>query len=539
MIPSALTPQEGRVLIFAPFGCDGAIAQRVLDELEIPAQACDSMVSLCEELQQGVGAVLITEEALWDPELDRLIDVFDSQPSWSAIPIVIAANIDHDLYKREHLLRRLEDYKVTFLSRPVVIVSLASMLRSALAARRRQYQVRDLMLNLHTELRLRDEFLATLSHELRNPLSAVRNAVQLMNMAHIADPALAKSRDIVDRQSRDLSRLLDDLLDVARVTQGKISLQTEELGLRQLLEEIVRDQREAGSMHCEIVLQLPADPLPVKGDRLRIKQVFLNLLHNADKFSDGDGEIRVRAWIAGNDVAVSVRDRGIGIPRHMLDSVFHLFSQAARTNRDTRGGLGIGLTVVQGLVQMHQGRVTVSSAGAGKGAEFTVYLPRLQRQGKVEEAGLRPAARPRGARRPQDVLLVEDDPDGGASLKALLELDRHRVTVCRDGHSGLMRAREMKPEVIILDIALPDSSGYEIARLLRSDPSFSHTLIIALTGYGSVEDRRRAKEAGFDHHLTKPIEFPELRSVLSRSAPRDSGKRSRARGNASRASNSG
>jgi signal transduction histidine kinase/CheY-like chemotaxis protein len=446
--------------------------------------------------------------------MNRLIDVFESQPSWSAIPIVVAANIDRDRYKREHLLRRLEHFKVTFLSRPVVIVSLASMLRSALAARRRQYQVRDLMVNLHTELRLRDEFLATLSHELRNPLSAVRNAVQLMNMSDISDPALAKSRDIIDRQSMDLSRLLDDLLDVARVTQGKISLQTEEFGLRQLLEEIVRDQRGAGSMHCEIALQLPEnDPLPVNGDRLRIKQVFLNLLHNADKFSDGGGEIRVRAWTEGNDVAVSVRDRGIGIPKHMLDSVFHLFSQAARTNRDTRGGLGIGLTVVQGLVQMHQGRVTVSSGGAGKGAEFTVYLPRLR-----EKAGTREAKPPRAVRsaraHPREILVIEDDPDGGASLKALLEADRHSVTVCHDGHTGLMRARAVRPDVIILDIALPDTNGYEIVRLLRSDPSFSRTLFIALTGYGSMEDRRRAREAGFDHHLTKPIEFPALRATL-------------------------
>jgi signal transduction histidine kinase/CheY-like chemotaxis protein len=538
MIPSALTPQEERVLIFAPFGCDGAIAQRVLDELEIPAQVCASMLSLCEELQQGVGAVLITEEALWDPDLNGLIDVFDGQPSWSAIPIVIAANIDQDLYKREHLLRRLEDYKVTFLSRPVVIVSLASMLRSSLAARRRQYQVRDLMLNLHTELRLRDEFLATLSHELRNPLSAVRNAVQLMNMTDITNPALAKSRDIIDRQSMDLSRLLDDLLDVARVTLGKISLKNEEFSLRQLLDEIVRDQRDAGSMHCGILHQLPDDPMPIRGDRLRIKQVFLNLLNNADKFSDGDDEILVRAWITGNEVAVSIRDRGIGIPRHMLDSVFHLFSQAARTSRDARGGLGIGLTVVQGLVQMHQGRVTVSSGGSGKGAEFTVYLPRLQRPGKVRNAPRRRAER-RPARPPRDVLVVEDDPDGGASLKALLEADRHRVAVCHDGHSGLMRAREMKPDVIILDIALPDSSGYEIARLLRSDPSFSNTLIIALTGYGSVEDRRRTREAGFDHHLTKPIEFPELRSLLSQPARGNSSKRRRTHGKVSEARNSG
>jgi signal transduction histidine kinase/CheY-like chemotaxis protein len=537
MIPSALTPQEERVLVFAPFGCDGAIAKRVLDELEIPSRACDSLAALCDELERGVGAVLLTEEALWDPELSRLIDVFDSQPSWSAIPIIVAANIDEDLYKREHLLRRLEDYKVTFLSRPVVIVSLASMLRTALSARRRQYQVRDLMVNLHTELRLRDEFLATLSHELRNPLSAVRNAVQLMNMTEIDDPVLAKSRDIIDRQTLDLSRLLDDLLDVARVTQGKISLKTEQFSLRELLEEIVRDQRAAGSIHCEIVLTLPDDPLPVKGDRLRIKQVFLNLLHNADKFSDGDGEVEVRARMEGDDVAISVRDRGIGIPRHMLDSVFHLFSQVARTNRETRGGLGIGLTVVQGLVQMHNGRVTVSSAGIGKGAEFTVYLPRLRRAANVRRVPVPSATRPSRTGPSREVLLVEDDPDGGASLKALLEADSHKVTVCHDGHSGLMQARELKPDAIILDIALPDSSGYEIARLLRSDPSFSKTLIIALTGYGSVEDRRRATEAGFNHHLTKPIEFAELRALLGQALRPTDGPRSEMREN--RASNSG
>lgn len=532
MIPSALTPNEERVLIFAPFGSDGEMAQRVLGELDIRAHVCGSMVSLCAELEEGVGAVLITEEALWDPELKCLIEHFDNQPSWSAIPIVIAANIDLELYKREHILRRLEGFKVTFLSRPVVVVSLASSLRSALAARHRQYQVRDLMLNLHTELRLRDEFLATLSHELRNPLSAVRNAVQLMNMSEIDDPALAKSRDIIDRQSMDLSRLLDDLLDVARVTQGKVSLKVEELSLRQLLDEIVRDQREAGALQCRIELELPDDELPIRGDRLRIKQVFLNLLHNADKFSDGDGEIRIRAWSDGKEVGISVRDRGIGIPRHMLESVFHLFAQGAGTTRNARGGLGIGLTVVQGLVEMHHGRVTVSSAGRGKGAEFTVYLPRLQRSSiqkpiKKESVG-KNEVRQRSVRsprrtRPSNVLLIEDDPDGGASLKALLEKAGHRVTVCPDGRSGLLQARDETPDVIILDIGLPDSNGYEIARLLRADAAFSETLFVALTGYGSTEDRRRAKEAGFDHHLTKPIQFEALKSILRTPSPRRDG----------------
>lgn len=521
MIPSVLTPNEERVLIFAPFGADGELAKRILGELEIRAQLCNSMPALCAELAEGVGAVLITEEALWDPALSCLVDLFDDQPSWSSIPLVIAANIDLELYKREHILRRLEGYKVTFLSRPVVVVSLASTLRSALAARRRQYQVRDLMLNLHTELRLRDEFLATLSHELRNPLSAVRNAVQLMNMSSIDDPALEKSRDIIDRQTLDLSRLLDDLLDVARVTQGKISLKIEEFSLRRLLEEIVCDQRETGAMQCEVELQLPDDELPVRGDRLRIKQVFLNLLHNADKFSDGEGEIRIRAWTDGQEIGVSVRDQGIGIPRHMLDSVFHLFAQGGRSSRGTRGGLGIGLTVVQRLVQMHRGRVTVSSAGRGKGSEFTIHLPRLKRTAGGKGIG-KEREQPARARRARSrhVLVIEDDPDGGASLKALLEAAGHRVTVCADGGTGLVRARESTPEVIILDIGLPDSNGYEIARLLRSDPAFSDTLFVALTGFGSTEDRRRAKEAGFDHHLIKPIDFKALMAILQRPAGR-------------------
>jgi CheY-like chemotaxis protein len=198
----------------------------------------------------------------------------------------------------------------------------------------------------------------------------------------------------------------------------------------------------------------------------------------------------------------------------MLDSVFHLFSQAARTNRDTRGGLGIGLTVVQGLVHMHKGRITVSSAGSGKGSEFTVYLPKLKKYSAKNRAAER-SARRSATGKPQRVLVVEDDLDGGATLKALLMADGHRVTVCPDGRSGLVQARAQHPDTVILDIGLPDSNGYEIARLLRSDPSFSDTLFIALTGYGSVEDRRRAAEAGFDRHLTKPIEFSMLRSILA------------------------
>lgn len=511
MIPTELSTNEQRVLVFAPVGSDGPLAVQVLTRAKIDAQACNDMEELCAELHQGVGALLITEEVLWDRQLHKLVDVFENQPSWSAIPIVIAANVDEALYERAPVLRRFESYKVTYLTRPVVVVSLASTLRSALAARYRQYQVRDLMVNLHTELRLRDEFLATLSHELRNPLSAVRNAVQLMNMAELDDPALRNSRDIIDRQTRDLSRLLDDLLDVSRVTQGKITLDTQTFSLRKLLREIVRDQRAAASPRRSIRLELPDEDMLVRGDRVRLTQVFVNLLNNADKFSEESSEIVVSGTAGRKELTVSVRDRGIGIARDMLDSVFNLFSQAARSVGNSRGGLGIGLTVVQRLVRMHGGRVTVASEGPGKGAEFTVYLPRARESVHPNMSDVRAA----GVVRPLKVLVVDDDRDGATSLRALLESDRHDVTLSFDGRSGLAQARSGDFDAVVLDIGLPDCTGYEVARLLRGEERLERSLFIALTGYGSEKDRQRAREAGFDHHLTKPIDYTVLRELLA------------------------
>lgn len=518
MIPSPTIQLEERVLILAPVGRDGELARRMLADLEIRAEVCRDVDHMCSEIDRGVGALLITEEVLWDQKVPRLVSVLNDQPSWSAIPTVIAANLDPALFDRTPVLRQFERFKVTFLARPVVVVTLGSTLRAALAARRRQYQVRDLMINLQTELRLRDEFLATLSHELRNPLGAVRNAVQLMNMAELDDPQLRRSREIIDRQSRDLGRLLDDLLEVARITQGKISLSPEIFSLKELLSELVRDMRETGSVSCEIELDLPDDDMVINCDRLRIKQVFLNLIDNADKFSEEGDSIKIRGRTRDAEVVVSVEDQGVGIPKDMLDTVFHLFSQASPSPRTSKGGLGIGLTVVQRLVTMSEGRVEVASDGPGKGTTFTVRLPRAPESATSHVEGYEESHQPE--RKAYRILLVDDDPDGAQSMCALLKADGHSISVRNDGASGLECARETNPEIIILDIGLPDASGYEIARLLRSDKAFSDTLLIALTGYGSESDRQRAREAGFDRHLTKPIDFAVLRGILRKNNER-------------------
>ena len=509
MAAVAPSTEELRVLILAPVGKDSILARQVLLRAGMDCNVCATLEALRTEMDRGVGAILITEEVLWHRNVDSLISILNAQPSWSAIPLVIASDMGRALYERTPVLRQLEKFKVTFLARPVVAVILTSMLRTALAARARQYQVRDLMAQLQNELRLRDEFLATLSHELRNPVGALRNAIQLMDLSEDKPGIRAHCRGVIDRQSRDLSRLLDDLLDVARVTQGKITLDKSRVGLRQLLSEVARDMQD--SVSCRLAMQLPEHELTVYCDPLRIKQVFLNLIDNADKFSDEGSTVTIEAKVEGSRVVVAVRDTGIGIAPDKLKSIFHLFAQASEPSKPSRGGLGIGLTVVQALVEMNGGSISVSSKGPGSGTEFVVRLPLADpeegRTCNVEAAGQNaPAA-------PKRLLLIEDDPDGASTLKALLETDRHEVTVCSDGRSGLSHA-DLAPDVVIIDIGLPDCTGYDVARALRQKPAFADTVLIALTGYGSERDRQRARASGFDHHLTKPVNFSALRALL-------------------------
>ena len=357
--------------------------------------------------------------------------------------------------------------------------------------------------------RRKDEFLAMLAHELRNPLAPIRNAVKLLRDAGQTDPVREWSRDVIERQVDQLTRLVDDLLDVSRITRGKIQLQIETLDLATVVSAAVETSRpRIDARRHQLELRLPGAPVRVAGDLVRLTQVVSNLLNNAAKFQDEGGLISVRAGLEDGEAVIRVRDQGTGIAPEMLGAVFELFAQAERTMDRAEGGLGIGLSLVKSLVEMHGGRVGVYSAGRGRGSEFTVRLPALEASDEVGRGTGRRAVQTQpasGAR----VLVVDDNRDAADSLTMLLELRGFVASVCHDGNDALRSALQGRPDVIVLDLGLPGIDGFEVCRRLR-EGGMQQTCIVAVTGFGQDEDRRRSQTVGFDAHLVKPVDPDEL-----------------------------
>lgn len=363
----------------------------------------------------------------------------------------------------------------------------------------------------------KDEFLATLAHELRNPLAPIRNGLQVLRLSGEATGAVAKARDMMDRQLGHLVNLVDDLLDISRVSQGKITLKRERLTVREAVEAAVEACRPTvDAKHHTLATDLPAEPLAVDGDRTRLVQVVSNLLTNAAKYSDDGGRITVSARREGGEAVVSVTDTGLGIAPELLPTLWDMFTQVRDTLDKAQGGLGIGLSLVKKLVEMHGGTVAAASAGVGFGSTFTVRLP-------LAAEVPRPLDTPtggtgRGMRRPtpgRRILVVDDNRDGAESLAMMLGLFGHRTNTAHDGVAALAAARAFGPEVVFLDIGLPGMDGYEVARRLRADPDTAGATLVALTGWGSEDDKRRSKEVGFDHHLTKPVDAAEVTALLA------------------------
>jgi PAS domain S-box-containing protein len=373
---------------------------------------------------------------------------------------------------------------------------------------------------LSEEGRRKDEFLAMLAHELRNPLAPIRNAVQIIRLAGSQSPAVERAGEMVERQVQHMTRLVEDLLDVSRVSRGKIQLRKEQVSLATVIVRAIENARPLiDARNHELILALPPRPIQLEGDLTRLVQILGNLLSNAAKYTDTGGQIWLTAEREGDWAVLRVRDNGIGIRPDLLPRMFDLFVQADRALDRAEGGLGIGLALVRSLVEMHGGTVTATSEGPGRGSEFVVRLPAL-----AESAPATGMAGPGQVRhipptRQRRVMIVDDNVDSAVSLAMLLQLQRHEVNVVHDGREAFEAVRRYQPEIVFIDIGLPGMDGHEVARRLRQEYSREKLALVAMTGYGQDEYRRKSQEAGFDAHMVKPVDLNEIQTFLTRGGP--------------------
>jgi PAS domain S-box-containing protein len=361
----------------------------------------------------------------------------------------------------------------------------------------------------------KDEFLAMLAHELRNPLAPIRNAAQILNVHAAGKPQLEWVRAVIERQTRHLVRLVDDLLDVSRMVRGQIVLQKSAVELGEVVRHAVETSRPLIRMRKHrLAVKLPEEPVKLDADLTRLAQVLANLLNNSAKYTDEGGEISLEASAHDGLVMIRVQDNGPGISHALLPHVFEMFTQADRTLDRAQGGLGIGLTLVKRLVEMHGGSVEAHSEGPGRGAEFTVCLPVLEAQEEPMHVAIPHDTGDGLARAALRILVVDDNVDAADSIAILLSMEGHQTQTVNSAHDALVAATEFRPDVVLLDIGLPEMDGYEVARRLRSQNAIEQMRLVAVTGYGQPADRARAQAAGFDKHLVKPVEPQALNEFL-------------------------
>ena len=515
--------RQEAVLILAPTAKDAAVCRKVLEEAGVECAPCSDVAGMCAGIDGGAGMALLSEEALTYDTLEMLSQSIRRQPAWSDFPLLVLTEEGAD---SELVLRTLETLgNVTLLERPVRVPALVSAVRASLRARRRQYQIRDYLgesdriaAALREADKRKDEFLAILAHELRNPLAPLRNGLEALRLKPHDREAAAWARALMERQVAQMVRLIDDLLDLSRVSRGRIELKKERSDVTSLVHgalEICGSAVSAGG-HT-LTLELPEQPIPLSCDPTRMVQVICNLISNAAKYTPAGGTIHVSARrvkeAASGAIEISVRDTGIGIPPDMLHRVFDMFTQVAQSLERSQGGLGIGLTLVKRLIELHGGTVEARSEGRGKGSEFIVRLP--------EQAGAdlppRVAARPEGRPAPaaHRILVADDNRDAADSLAFMLRAGGHDVRIAYDGQQALDLAAAFRPSLALIDIGMPRMNGYDCARRLRAQRHGQSMTLVALTGWGQPDDRKRSLNAGFDHHVVKPVDPSLLERLLA------------------------
>lgn len=507
-----------RILIAAPVGRDAELMCTYLQRAGIECQPCADIDEVCREISNGVGGLVFTDEALPPEAMQKLRKLLDQQPRWSEIPIIILTGLPSLEAKTRSYREIGRRTNITLVDRPVRIVSLVSASQSALRARERQYEIRELMEKLEDRVHERDRFLAILGHELRNPLGAILLASQMLDEDGKLDGNHAA---LIERQSRHLSRLVNDLLDLSRVVSGKIVLKKQTIDLHKIVEQCLETLRESEqARHLTVEYKTCHEPLPALADPVRAEQIVSNILTNAVKYTPEGGHVIIAVERDGGDAVIRVEDDGVGIAAERIGTIFELFAQAENAIGRSQGGMGIGLALVRTLVELHGGTVTARSDGVGHGSEFEVRLPLATAAEVAEEARPKPAVVPLSltARR---IVIVEDNADVRELLRLKLRRLGHTVDAAADGVEGLRQIVDAKPDMALIDIGLPGIDGYEVATKVRTELG-DDVVLVAVSGFGQPEDKRRALEAGFDDHITKPADVRDIEEVLARFPPRNS-----------------
>jgi signal transduction histidine kinase/ActR/RegA family two-component response regulator len=513
------------VLVFAPVGRDAALTQDFLQRASIPNLICQSMTELCDIFQSGGGgALLLTEEVLDDLAFSRLTALLDGQPSWSDVPVLLfAGSSGADTTLRT--IQSIESLRnVTLFERPIRLAAVLSAIRAALRARARQYEVRDLLAELRDARaaaeaanRLKDEFLATLSHELRTPLNAIVGWTSMLRRGQIDPDRMPRVFEALDRNAQSQAQLIADVLDVSRIVTGKLQLDMTTVDMCDLVAQATDSLRAAASgKDIELSLEETRNCL-IRGDAGRLQQVVWNLLSNAIKFTPIGGSIRVAVTRHERQVVVSVADTGVGIPQEFLPHVFDRFRQADQTSTRAHGGLGLGLSIVKHLVELHGGTVYASSGGPGQGACFTARLPAggALRDGVPPLPSSPPAAEISFVGR--TILVVDDDASTRDVVSAALEGAGADVCVAASAAEAWDALHDRTPDVLVADVAMPVEDGFSLMRRVRNEANIGDRLpAIALSAFADARSEESARAAGFSAFLAKPARPEALLHLIDR-----------------------